>query len=253
MPMQPLFTVNRNADYRFGRIDLQTKPKIAKAVARCVARWAEVEFQFSTLLTEMVRGNAELVFAIYASLTSAIQKAAILRTVAERSLNERDFELFSALLLISSSAEKQRNRLVHWMWGRSPKIKHGLLLADPKTLLAHGAFLTERLHKSDIGKFGYSQSLRKKSGVFEYELKLDRRKIFVVRESDVLQIYREICQVEELVRAFCAALMMDAYPDLASARAKLCERLCIEPHIARAISRIRKGNKGNKKNRKLRR
>lgn len=247
MPMQPLSNVSRHADYRFGRVDLGTKPKIAKAVARCVACWGEVDLQFATFLTQMVHGNVEITVAMYSSITSAVQKATVLRTAAEWTLDKYDLELFSALMSLAAPIEKRRNRLAHWIWGRSPKIGNALLLVDPKTLLAHGAFLTSRIDQSGIAKLGYLKSARKKAGVYAHELKLDRRNIFVVKESDVLEIYRDITDIEAKVRAFCGMLMMDAYPDLASVRAQLHTRLCKTPDVAKAILRIRRGQKRNQK------
>jgi hypothetical protein len=84
------------------------------------------------ILGALMGANSEAAVAVFSTLQNARARRDALNAVAEFKLNERQQELFSAILTIVGSAEKERNHLAHGCYGTSPAIQDGILWVESK-------------------------------------------------------------------------------------------------------------------------
>jgi hypothetical protein len=112
-------------------------PDLAVLVAEAIASWANVESFMLGLFVELLGGDKSVASNIFMSLENQAAKNAAIGAAAKTVLNEGSAEylVFKAIIAISKTNEKSRNKLAHWTWGDSPSIPDGLLLIDPRTTI----------------------------------------------------------------------------------------------------------------------
>lgn len=145
---QPLSRVKPDANIAFGNAGdrpLLRHPDLAGLALEAIASWANVENFMLKLFVEMLGGNESLATNIYLALENQAAKNAAISAAAKTTLGKdsNEYSVFQAIISISKSSEKSRNKLVHWTWGDSPDIPYGLLLIDPRTTIGE-------LDKSDV-------------------------------------------------------------------------------------------------------
>lgn len=144
----PLSRVKPDANIAFGNAGdrpLQRHPDLAALAIEAIASWANVENFMLKLFVEMFGGNESLATNIYLALENQAAKNAAISAAAKTTLGEdsREYSVFKAIISLSKTNEKSRNKLVHWTWGDSPNIPDGLLLIDPLTTIGE-------LDRSDV-------------------------------------------------------------------------------------------------------
>lgn len=137
---QPLYRVNPNASIIIGNAGdrpLLRHPELAALAAEAIASWANVESFMLKLFVEMFAGNEALATNIFLSLSNQSAKNDAIRAAADSFFENGSDQLavFRALLAISKTNEKDRNKLAHWTWGDSPNLPDALLLIDPRTTI----------------------------------------------------------------------------------------------------------------------
>src|SRR5690554_4501519 len=121
---QPLSRVNPNASIIIGNAGdrpLLRHPELAALAAEAIASWANVESFMLKLFVEMFGGNEALATNVFLSLSNQSAKNDAIRAAADSFFENGSDELavFRALLAISKTNEKDRNKLAHWTWGDS--------------------------------------------------------------------------------------------------------------------------------------
>lgn len=150
-------------------------PDLAVKVAKIVAEWSTLESALSRIFIAMLGSDPVPGAAMYASLTAAASQKAALKAVAHTALPTEQRNLFEVLLGLYNTAQKERNKVVHWIWGYGTNLKDALILADPSCFISHKA-----------------QSIR-----FENEGKtitpdFDFGKVYVYRAHDFDQLSKQI-------------------------------------------------------------
>src|SRR5262245_46379578 len=112
--MQPLSRVHSTAQAHFKQFDLSIRPKIAEGIAQCIVAWTEVELQMAHLLAMLLDTNAAWAMSMYLSVDAASAQRAILAAAAESIMNQREFEVFEAVMSVVRAAHKHRNKYAHW-------------------------------------------------------------------------------------------------------------------------------------------
>jgi hypothetical protein len=108
--------------------------------------WSEVELQLGTMMVAFLGESATPTVAIYLDLLAFRTRIAALEAAAKNTLIYEHHEIFKALVTITRSAAKQRDKLAHWIWTCSSQLPDALLLIDPRILLpAHNAAIAKAL------------------------------------------------------------------------------------------------------------
>jgi len=127
---QPLSKVKPNVEeFKFGGIDIE--PQLAVLIARVFAMWAMIESALQTMLVRILRADETAATAIYDLLISQAMQTRALEAAAKASMNPDDFERFTVVMTVTEGVQKQRNKLAHWIWGKSADLPETLLLLDP--------------------------------------------------------------------------------------------------------------------------
>ena len=135
---QPLSKVMPNANVIIGNAGdrpLLRHPQLATLAIEAIASWSNVENFMLQMFVQLFGGNKSLATNIFLSLENQSAKTAAINAAADTALKEKPDVLvvFEAIMAISKTNEKSRNKLAHWIWGDSPNISDGLLLINPKS------------------------------------------------------------------------------------------------------------------------
>jgi hypothetical protein len=95
---------------------------------------AQVEFNWSAILVDILRSSPKTGMAMYEALSGGEARRAALFGAAKSAMSDDDFQLIKAVDLVLAPARRVRNDFVHHIWGVSDKIPNALLLIDPKSL-----------------------------------------------------------------------------------------------------------------------
>jgi len=145
---QPLSRVRPSATIILGNAGdrpLARHPELAVLAIEAIASWSNVESFMLSLFIQLMGGNDSMAASVYLALEAQSAKNAGISTAAEIALQGREQELsvLRAILSITKTNEKERNKLAHWAWGDSPDIPDALLLVNPRTAI-------RELDRSDI-------------------------------------------------------------------------------------------------------
>jgi len=137
---QPINLAAPNATIKIGSPGdrhLARHPDLAVLAIEAVASWSKVESFLLQLFVQLFGGNNTLAAEVFLSLQGQAAKSAAIRAAANSVLKERQQELrvLNAILAISKTNEKARNKLAHWTWGDSPDLPNALLLVDPRVFI----------------------------------------------------------------------------------------------------------------------
>jgi hypothetical protein len=189
---------------------LEDKPELAILVVKIFAVWANLERRLSVLLVHLLGADEVHAHAIFSILETQGLQTAALEAAAESALSPDDLEIFYAALSVTNSAQKIRNRLAHWSWGRCVERPELLVLADP-----------EGLKKRDTEAAAYFQSLKPDDstlwgGLFGPPL-FDLSKFYGYTKADLEREARDLLEAEKV--AFLLQNYLD--PSFSIAHAKL--------------------------------
>ncbi|WP_156962607.1 hypothetical protein [Salinisphaera hydrothermalis] len=199
---QPLSRVNPNASIMIGNAGdrpLLRHPELAALAAEAIASWANVESFMLKLFVEMFGGNEALATNIFLSLNNQSAKNDAIRAAADSFFENGSDELavFRALLAISKTNEKDRNKLAHWTWGDSPNLPDALLLIDPRTTIGD----------------------------------LDKASVYVYREND----FRSIIDANDRLCGFGLQFKFVISGHVANRDGELLRELMNEPEISQRV------------------
>lgn len=135
---QPLNRVTENPGTleinNVGTRTLAQRPQLAIMAMECIAAWSHVESFFLDMYVAMAGGAAADTAAVYLALEGSSAKSAAVNALAERKLSSDNLALFRAILKVSKSGQKERDKLAHWVWGTASALPNALLLCDPRNM-----------------------------------------------------------------------------------------------------------------------
>lgn len=116
---------------------LSERPALAVLVSEAIASWANVETFLLELFVEMLGGNASMAARIYLKLEIRSAKTAAITEAIDSIADPKLARRARAIVQISKSRQKERDKLAHHQWGISlhPALNDALLLVDPKTIV----------------------------------------------------------------------------------------------------------------------
>src|SRR5262245_31662135 len=105
MPRQPL-PKRYHEGWDLGPGAISKRPALASIVGRCLGLWSDAELQMAVLLSILMEAeHADAAVAVYLELRRSTPRYAALTAAANATLNERDKELFGAVLYVYQAAE----------------------------------------------------------------------------------------------------------------------------------------------------
>lgn len=196
---QPLSRVAPNSGVMIGNAGdrpLSRHPDLAILAIEAVASWSNVEAFLLRLFVDLFGGHGSLAADVFLSLEGQSAKNAAIAAAAASALTARPDELrvLRAILAVTKTNEKDRNKLAHWTWGESLGLSDALLLVDPR---------------SSIGD-------------------LDLSKVFVYRASD----FHSIIQSNDRLCGFGLKFKFILNGHVANRDGRLLAELLAEPEIA---------------------
>jgi hypothetical protein len=221
---------------------LADKPDIAIIVVRIFAVWAAIERELNILLVRLLGADAKPVHAVFSILQTQGLRTAALEAAAKSTLSTEDFDIFSAALSVANSAQKTRNRLAHWAWGKCEQRPELLVLGDP-----------DGLKERDTRAAAYWQST-KPGEPFNYleaynAVQFDTSRFMAYTKNDLQREVRDLVEAEQVVFLYgihldpsfsvAHAKAFDAPEDPAEIRAQVLEKLNEKRLFREALAQIR--------------
>jgi hypothetical protein len=122
-------------DITFRSEALSERPELAACIARVASSWARIEVMLGFLLGEMLGTEARTGVRMYLALTGSSAQDASLSAAAEFCLSADLQEEFTSLRREVRSCARQRNTIVHGIWGVTPKLPTSLVYCPPNSLI----------------------------------------------------------------------------------------------------------------------
>jgi hypothetical protein len=132
MPHQPLARIKPDADYSITADAFEKRPLIAQGIAKCVAKWSEVEVEIGTLFILLLEANEIKGAELYHALGSSKAKRDAIKALALSSLTVDSLRIVEALLRVVKGQQAIRDRIAHWVWFLSDELDDGIIFVDPK-------------------------------------------------------------------------------------------------------------------------
>lgn len=196
-------------------------PKLALKIAKIVAEWSVLENALSRIFISMLGSDPVPGAAMYSSLTAAASQKAALRAVADTALTTEQRDIFEVLLGFYNTAQKDRNKIVHWVWGYGTELKDALVLADPACFTSHKA-----------------QSIRFENEGRPVSPDFDFDKVYIYRARDFDQLSEKVEKLMGYLSQFLIVISPKKedlrYPERTSQRLRQLQNV---PEIRQALLR----------------
>jgi hypothetical protein len=140
-----LLTPGQVPDIVFGAQALEKNKAIAKLVMHAIAMQSFIDSQFSILLAEITKANAEIVAAMINAIVSAqLKKSVISDAARSANLSENEKNVFLSLFSLAENTSKVRNHFSHHLWGSVSGFEDYLLLLHPKHYSSANAVIQQK-------------------------------------------------------------------------------------------------------------
>lgn len=185
---------------------IEQMPEVAQIVGRITVNWSGVDLQMSLLLGSLIGVENEAAVAVFLSLKNHRAQRDALIAAADRRIKGELRLGFDALIAIHKRLDKQRNDVVHGVWGIAEKTPDGIIWSS---LQDHANMLIRDYHNFRPGN----------------SPKLDRaheitKDCFVIRYSDLEELNEFILSFVQAIGHFHSHLR---YPDQPAGEAALKE------------------------------
>jgi hypothetical protein len=200
---------------------IETLPKVAELVGRIAINWSGVELHLSLALGSLLGVESAAAVAVFLSLRNQRAQRDAIRAASEKTLTGDLKDLFAAILKAHEELDKQRNDVIHCVWGRSEATPDGIIWSS---LNDHANFIINDYHLEKLGKLTHEDRIFRMT-----------KDYYVVRYHDLEKLNGEIITLAHAIRNFHAHLRYQNEPAGASAYRELCN----VPIIQRALARLK--------------
>jgi len=197
---------------------IERMPEVAQLVGRIAINWSGVELHLSLTLGSLLGVENASAVAVFLSLRSHRAQRDALRAAAEKTLTGDARQIFDAILTIHQELDKQRNDVIHCVWGRGDATPDGIIWTS---LQNHANMLLNDYH---LGATGQLSAEERPSQI--------AKDYFVVRYGDLETLNGEIVALYRAVGNFHAALRYET-----GHAGRSYDRLLAEPIIQKALAR----------------
>lgn len=224
MARQPFLPKYKDAPTAMGAKQIEKMPKVAELVGRITINWSGVDLQLSLALGSLLGVENRAAVAVFLSLRNHRAQRDALRAAASNSLSGEIRDIFETILNIHEELDKQRNDVVHGVWGQSNATPDGIIWSS---LQAHANMLINDYHLEKTG----SLDAEKRACQITKDY-------FVVRFADLEELNRSIMALDRAICNFHAYLRYQSKSAGKHAYAAL-----IDDPILKAAREKRKKNK----------
>ncbi len=202
-------------------------PELIGIIGECLMLWPEAELEAALLLANLMKAETDATISVYSKLRRSVSRREALKAAAEVSLDERDLQLFEAVLSVYSRVEADRNDLAHGCFGTSFDIPDGLLWIEQQ----HFARILTKNKTMTLWDGESTQRIRPYSEFEPY--------IFVYKQNDLAYIRKDIEELIMTMKMFNGYLSWDLSekPSSVYLREELYFQLCLEPRIREVLAR----------------
>lgn len=183
-PFLPTYKDDKTA--AMGAQLIESLPKVAELVGRIAINWSGVELNLSLTLGCLLGVQNAAAVAVFLSIKNSRAQREALQAAAEKILTGEVRNLFDVILSLHSRLDKQRNEVVHCVWGKSEATPDGIIWSSTQD---YANYLINAYHKVETGQTieGHTDML-KSCFVFSYQ--------------DLEKLNKEIMAFETVVRNF---------------------------------------------------
>ena len=192
MARQPFRPRDKDTPFEIGSAVIEEVPELAALVGRIAINWAGVEVQLSLVLSSMLGVDNSAAVAVFLSLRNHRAQRDALRAAAAVSLSDEEREIFDLILSSHEELNKQRNDVVHCVWGRCASAPDGILWSSQQN---HALMLVRDYHMSDTGQLTHDSRLSNMT-----------KDLFVVRYTDLEALNSSVTTLERTIGSFQAYL-----------------------------------------------
>lgn len=118
----------------FGPEQVRQRPDLAIRIAIVANSWATLEAAAASCLGVIMRAEAQGTIAILSKISTATARAQAIREIAKATLPEPQLKQLNAMMKKFESLAKQRNDVVHGMWGVSGQHPAALVWAPTQII-----------------------------------------------------------------------------------------------------------------------
>jgi hypothetical protein len=206
-------------DISFNVAAVAERPVLAAGIAGVAAAWADIEIALGLLLAVVPHTEARTGVSMYLALRGSAAQDAALEAAATTWL-PKDLQLeFTSLLHTVRRRGKERNRVVHALWGTIPQLPDALINCQPENLVrdvanAYDPYLM--LKEKHEPSRGFVQDLL----TYDSRDFLDIITRLIETSSDIEKLIRKVSEAHVRRIALARALMLPLPIDEAAARSK---------------------------------
>lgn len=223
MARQPLSRKYHRGLWSLGAAQLEKRPEHLAAIGSVITRWTDVETEMALVLGVLLGTRSEAAVALYTSLRQGRSRTETIAAVASSILDPDEQELLAAILIVYGQAESARNDIAHGCYGICDEIQDGVLWLPTKD---NANWTVSVWQKDEAGS---------RKGDEHADL---AKRMLVYKLSDLKDVIAEIDDAWKLVFNLISYLQTRSFgPELK--RVERFHRLCSEPHVAKALSRMR--------------
>jgi len=190
---QPVSRIVRDAKISLRADALADKPEMAILVTEIFAVWAEIEYQLSLLLVQVLGATESPAIAMHSILTSQQLQAKALDAAAKAALSAEQYEIFDAVTSVIESVQTPRNHLAHWLWGICAQRPDLLALADPKMYKANEISVRRFLEKDFEVSDAYFTDAKALKNV------IDPEHVFAYSKADLERAKRDLLEARAII------------------------------------------------------
>jgi hypothetical protein len=228
---QLLSSLLKSEDFRieFNPDAVRDDPPFAALLGEATARWANIESALGNILVEVLGSNVAAGLAMFSEIRGASAQLKTVQRAARAVLSDEALEAFEATMMAIESVRKQRNELVHGLWGRSPQVADALLLIDPAYVRNKQVQIDEHRRSDRLAKAEWEEVKE----VYGF----DRTKIYVYTLDDLRRINRDLEETQRIAGTLIFYLDEPYWP--MPPREKLFAQLCSFRLFAEPLQRLR--------------
>ena len=188
MARQPFHPQYADSSTQMASSLIEKMPKLADLVGRITINWSGVDLQLSLLLGSLLGINSFGAVAVFLSLRNHRSQRDALEAAANKCLSSELLDGFNTILKSHKELDKQRNDVVHGVWGIAPKTPDGIIWSS---LQDHANMLINDYHLMSTGKVSSIDRT--------YNISRD---YFVYRYSDLEKLNFSIMLLGEAIQNF---------------------------------------------------
>ena len=131
--------IRRWTDMQFAEASIIARPELGIFIARIAAVWSEIEVNMGLLLGDMLNTEARTGVSMYLALSGSAAQDKILLAAADACLPHGLKNEFAELVAEMRRRGKERNAVVHALWGAPESDPDKLVNCPPDNIVGHVA------------------------------------------------------------------------------------------------------------------